>query len=114
MQQRIEIEYAVDNAMSKQASLSHGVFPQESESCYIVVVVLDDDIQIVNDMDTNSIQNDVTTRTSTVAAIEDDTEIDNCNIAEELPQHSMENGDESQLQQPIWMKTNPYNSYVPW
>jgi len=70
------------NAMSKQPSLSHSVFPPESES-NTGVDVLDEDITIVNDTDPNIIQNDLSAEHPLLqnrkrGAIEDNTEIDKC------------------------------------
>jgi len=77
-----------DNAMSKQSSLHHGVFPCESENNYNAVV-LDDDMSIVNDMDTNTIPNDVSPEHQVLqnrkrAAIEDSKGIDNSNIVDKV------------------------------
>jgi len=106
------------NAMSKQASQSHSVFPPELENNYNVVA-LDDDMSLINHMDTNTIHNNLSLEHLLLqnrkrAAIEDDTGIDNSNIVEKVPLISMENGDQSQPQQPIKMRTNPYNSYISW
>jgi len=106
-------ESSVDNAMSQQESVTCTVFLQESKSCYNVVG-FDDDMLMVNNMDTNSIQNDLSQELQLLqnrkrAAIEHDAEINNFNIVEKVLQISMENGDGSQPQQP-GMRTNPYNS----
>jgi len=90
-------ESCFDITVLKQPSLSHSVLPPESENNHSIVV-LDDDMLIVNDMDSNIIQNGLSPEHQLLqnkkrAANEDDTGIDNSNIADKVAQISMDNGD---------------------
>jgi len=109
-------EGSFDNPMSKQASLPHGVFPPKSNNnCN--VVVLDNDMSIVNDTGTNTFLDGLSPEQQLLqnrkrAANEDNTGNDNSNIVDKVAWISIDNDDQSQPQQPIQMRTNPYNSYV--
>jgi len=74
---------------------------------------------IVNDMEPNTVQKNLSPEHHLLqnkkrAVNEDKTGIDNSNIADKVAHISMDNGDQSEPQQPIWTRTKLYNSYVSW